>query len=458
MFKQSSTGKDARQPLWARTKAATHALCSDAGGRSFAGDQRGTTAMIFALTVAIVVSMVGGAVDYGRAVKVRDQMQNAVDAAVLAAARSWQIDGNLANAQARALQFYDRNKPQELPSTVTAFSSDPVRNALVLEATANVPAPFLSLVRLEGFTVEARAEALLAVGGNSEINLEISMMLDVTGSMSGQKIIDMKAAAKDLIDIVVWDDQSEFTSKVALSPFAPRVNVGSHVAAFTGLPATRVISSRTRRLIQCVTERVGAFEFNDDAPAAGRYLRPYNAITNTGDSNYNGNWSTSGTCSDPGEQIMPLTTDRAALKARIDSFTAGGATGGMLGTSWAWYMLSPKWAAFWPAASRPVAYGTANTQKIAILMTDGEYNTWGAASLAVGTVSSKAATMCTQMKAAGITVYTIGFDLGGSTIAINTLRNCATDTSKFYNAEDGAQLRAAFRDIALQIATLRLSQ
>ena len=425
---------------------------------SFTQDVRGSTAMLFALTTAVVLAMVGGAVDYGRAVKARDQMQNAVDAAVLAAARSWQLDGNIALAQQRALEFYNRNKPQDIQTAITAFSTDPVRNAIVLESSGIVPAPFLSLIRSDGFTVEARAEALLAVGGNSQTSLEISLMLDVTGSMGGQKILDLKAAAKDLIDIVVWTDQSEYTSKVALAPFAPRVNVGNFVSQFTGLAATRVISGNTRKLIKCVTERTGSYEFTDDAPASGRYLRPYNGITSTSNSNYNNNWSSSGNCSDPGEQIIPLTSDKTVLKNHIDTFTASGSTAGALGTAWAWYLLSPKWADFWPTASRPVAYGTENVQKIAVLMTDGEYNYWGGASANVTTTNNKALSLCTGMKNAGVTVYTVGFDLGGSNAAINMLRSCATDASKFYNAEDGAQLRAAFRDIALQIATLRLSQ
>src|SRR5262249_47712992 len=73
-------------------------------------------------------------------------------------------------------------------------------------------------------------------GGNSDdgTNLEISMMLDVTGSMGGQPILDLKSAAKDLIDIVVWGDQSKYTSRVALAPFAPAVNVGKYFTAITG--------------------------------------------------------------------------------------------------------------------------------------------------------------------------------------------------------------------------------
>ena len=60
------------------------------------------------------------------------------------------------------------------------------------------------------------------------------MMLDVTGSMDGDKIVDLQAAAKDLIDIVVWGDQSKYTSRVALAPFAPAVNVGDYFTKITG--------------------------------------------------------------------------------------------------------------------------------------------------------------------------------------------------------------------------------
>ena len=63
-----------------------------------------------------------------------------------------------------------------------------------------------------------------------------------------------------------------------------------------------------------------------------------------------------------------------------------------------------------------------------------------------------------HMKAAGITVYTVGFQLGGNQTAITTLNQCATDPTKFYNASDGDQLKQAFRDIALHLSSLYLSK
>ena len=54
-----------------------------------------------------------------------------------------------------------------------------------------------------------------------------------------------------------------------------------------------------------------------------------------------------------------------------------------------------------------------------------------------------------------IEVFTIGFQV--SSASKTFLQDCATDTSHFYDATTGDALRAAFRDIALKISTLRLS-
>ncbi len=60
------------------------------------------------------------------------------------------------------------------------------------------------------------------------------------------------------------------------------------------------------------------------------------------------------------------------------------------------------------------------------------------------------------MKGGGVEVFTVGFDMSTST-AHDLLNNCATDASHFYHATTGDALKAAFRDIALKISTLRLT-
>jgi Flp pilus assembly protein TadG len=46
---------------------------------AFKREESGSVAVIFALTSLIVLSLVGGAIDYGRAVHARYQIQEAVD-------------------------------------------------------------------------------------------------------------------------------------------------------------------------------------------------------------------------------------------------------------------------------------------------------------------------------------------------------------------------------------------
>ena len=107
-------------------------------------------------------------------------------------------------------------------------------------------------------------------------------------------------------------------------------------------------------------------------------------------------------------------------------------------------------------------YGQPKLRKIAVLMTDGAYNsTNGQAfndnSTPTAAIRTRALGLCTGMKAKGITVYTIGFQVGNDSNAVNMLSSCATSTSNFYNAANGDALRAAFRDIALQIAKLHIT-
>jgi hypothetical protein len=66
--------------------------------------------------------------------------------------------------------------------------------------------------------------------------------------------------------------------------------------------------------------------------------------------------------------------------------------------------------------------------------------------------------LCDNMKAKGIVVYTVGFELSNGSTAKETLKKCATSLEHFYDADDVAALKLAFRDIALKISTLRIAQ
>ena len=205
------------------------------------------------------------------------------------------------------------------------------------------------------------------------------MMLDITGSMAGSKIIDLKAAAKDLIDIIVSPDQTEFSTRVALAPFSAAVNAGSVLgplvahnpsSSLTFKQRSGSNSTRYRTNEYCLSERTGANAFTDAAPTGNdRIPRVYQTGSNTA-------------CV-PASRIVPLTSNKASLKSVINGFVANGNTAGHLGTAWAWYLLSPNWADVLPRGEQADArcsadadqrQGPALLRKVAVLMTDGEYN------------------------------------------------------------------------------------
>src|SRR5690606_11241234 len=71
--------------------------------------------------------------------------------------------------------------------------------AMVSNGNATIATPFMGLGGTRSLPLlhadgSDYSKAVLAVGGNAELNLEISMMLDVSGSMKGNKLQDMKDA------------------------------------------------------------------------------------------------------------------------------------------------------------------------------------------------------------------------------------------------------------------------
>lgn len=215
-----------------------------------------------------------------------------------------------------------------------------------------------------------------------------------------------------------------------------------------------VVAQSSSKLIGCVTERTGAQAYTDAGPSTAPVGR-FNAGNTSVD-----NYSSDGECWVAGRalpEIIPLTNNRSTLDSFFTAATPGGATPGHIGTAWSWYMLSPEWNGVWPSASRPVAYGTSNVMKVAVLMTDGEYNIHYAPESA----RNQALALCQAMKDKGITVYTVGFGFSSSAVANasgtteqrakDLLQRCASNSSTYFFPYDGAQLRRDFQAIGSQL-------
>jgi Flp pilus assembly protein TadG len=447
---------------------------TDGSARRFRRDNSGNVSMIFAAMIVPVTAAIGMSVDFGQALQQRTKVQGVLDAAVLAGGREYQTSGDIDAAIRVAVAFLNEQAPPGVTFQITRSGLDTSQSAIELGITASVPTSFLRVIGYDGVDFSAYARASLTTGSSGN-DIEVAMMLDITGSMSGQRIVDLKAAAKDLVQILLPDQASQQHVRIALAPFSASVNPGSYRVAVRGpdsnansgkaygCPANTPSGWRSKQCYRdhsnkvqdanrtnCVSERTGADAFTD----AG----PYSTSTRV-------NAAYGATC--PSATIMPLSNDPHALKASIDSYSVGGWTAGQIGTAWAWYLLSPEWNGIWPAQSQAGQYGQENLTKIAVLMTDGEYNTeyanfvrardqYGSPNSPNGRSDYQARQLCQAMKDKGIVVYTVGFQLEDST-AIATMQECATSSSHAFLANDGNELKTAFRSIAFQLAQLRLT-
>jgi hypothetical protein len=308
-------------------------------------------------------------------------------------------------------------------------------NSITLTLASHVPAVFGKLAGIDSFPVPKAATAIY-----QSADIELALQLDVTGSMAGRRLSDLKLAVGALLDIMLPDEGTPNKVRVGLAPFSAAVNAGSY--------AVTVTEGRSRD--GCVYERRNLADQSSEAPAAGsKALKARSDLSGRSIQ----------TCP-TNAIIVPLTKEKATLKSTVDAYRDGGTTAGHLGTAWAWYLISPEWASLWPSTSQPAPYRDDKTIKAVVLMTDGSYNTIGGVnggdnSSTARRASDIAVETCAAMKAQGVRVYAVGFQAPSA--ALETLRDCASTASSFFDAANGDQLRNAFRAIAIELNNLRLS-
>ena len=340
--------------------------------RGVACDRRGSIATFLAAAAIPLVAFGGLAVDTARGYLMKSRLSYALDSAALAAGRAM-YDEDLRDQMVAV--FFNANFPENyMGASVVGpvIEVDTVTNTIKLNASANMPT---SLMQVLGFST-------MDVTGNTEVtlssrNVEVSLVVDITGSMAGSRIADLKTAAHGLVDIIVKDQQIPHYSKVAIVPYAAGVNLGSYASQVRGPISGGTCTSpgctnytfprwqnsanqaQTFSISTCVSERTGINAYTDVAPSTSYVGRNYPAPNNP--------------C--PSSQIVPLTSNKTTLHDAIDLLDTEGSTAGQIGLAWGWYMVSPNFGYLWPADSQPADYGAEDLVKVVIFMTDGDLNT-----------------------------------------------------------------------------------
>lgn len=415
--------------------------------QSFSRNESGNLTIVFGLSLLVFIVAAGLGIDLARVMDTKSRIVAAADAAALAAGRALQ-DGRLTDADvtAAAEKYFLANVANGKTPFGTvkdvAATLDRASGAVTVSANADVKMTLTAVAGFNTITVPVQATAKF-----DQHDIELSMALDVTGSMGGSKIRALKAATTDLVEILLPDGGTPNKVRIALAPYSSGVNAGNLASMATNGRST-----------SCTFEREGMDPTGDQAPSTNNFLKSpgYGGVA-------------AGAVCPSTSKVVPLSSDKRTLLTSVDAYAAGGSTAGHVGVAWASYLISPKWASVVGGASAPVAYHDGKTIKAVVLMTDGLFNTFGGVNY--GDSSPQAAqsqqtatSICQGLRDNGVTVYTIGFKLkdissaSQRAAAAQTLVDCAGSDLRYFDADDPASLRDAFVAIAKQLNNLRLTQ
>jgi hypothetical protein len=262
-------------------------------------------------------------------------------------------------------------------------------------------------------------------------NLELALALDNTGSMAQKnKIVELKAAVKLLLSTLKTNSKVPDDTKIAIIPFNTVVNIGTTFKDKPWVAYGSGITSATWN--GCVADRDQPNDVKDTTPTAANTYYP------------------AAMCGGSLAHALPLTSDWTALEGMVDTMTPAGTTNVTIGAMWAWSALTSNepWT-----EGRPVR---PDVEKVIILLTDG-LNTQIRFTTVPSQIDARTAAVCDNIKAAGITLYTLQVNTGSDPTS-TMLQQCATDTSKFYLVTSSSQIGTIFTQIGTNLSKLRIAK
>ena len=365
--------------------------------------RRGNVAMLTAIAAVPLIALPGIAIDSAHIWLVQSRLQVAVDAGVLAAARTISVNSNAADGLAlfkanfQPIGGADGSGYLSAVAT-TPLVTQPAASTTKMTSSAAVPTILLSVLGFSNVVVSASATAISQSSG-----LEVAMVLDNTGSMKGWPIQSVATSASTLVNILYGSGPQDTIPNlwVSVVPFTAEVNIGNTHASWLAPGSYLASAYSTAGWRGCVMARVkNGNDFTDATPAAapftpylwastlGKYkvgLTPIMGdndwsatnITEQNQTNLPDNTAVGPNLGCTAQPILPETTSRATVLQAVGQSTATfrGGTFINLGLQAGWWTLSPNWQGLWGLTGMPLAYNTPHMRKVIVLMTDGN-NTW----------------------------------------------------------------------------------
>ena len=346
--------------------------------KRFASDEDGAV-LVFSLVLFILMVMMGGfAVDLMRYETTRTTLQNTLDRSTLAAASlSQSLD-----PEAVVRDYFTKAGMAEYLTTVNVSKGLNFREVNA-NAKADTKPFFLHMIGIDQFDAFGASTAEQRID-----NFEISLVLDVSGSMSGMKLANLKTAAKDFVDTVLLSDPEKRIA-ISIVPYNAQVNLGSvlrskyTVSHDNGLAASNCLEVPDAMYGAPGISNTTPIPLMAHADISGSTDRT-NAPLSTTDSGALPNFG-GVHCKTTQNNIVRLPSQNIALlKSQIDGLQASGNTSIMAGMKWGLALLDPQARPMFAALiaanampgkleSRPFNYDDPESTKVIVLMTDGEH-------------------------------------------------------------------------------------
>lgn len=419
----------------------------------FLKDRRGGIAPMLALTAIPLMGSIGVAIDFTRANATRTAFQAALDSTALLLSKNAATQSS-SELQTAATGYFNAmfTRADTKNITIAATYSSTAGSKVTLNGSATIETNFLGVLGYSQLAISGQAQATWG-----STRLRVALVLDNTGSMSSSsKMTALKTASKNLLAQLKAAAVNDTDVYVSIVPFNKDVNIGSTYydqswlrwdlwEAVNGSCSDSDYKSQNSCTWHnkiwtpanhntwngCLTDRDQNFDTTNDAPIAGSTLYPAEQYSS---------------CP---AAVMGLSNDWTALSAKIDDMQPAGNTNQPIGLQMGWQSLT---ASPFTIPEKDPSY---QYSEVIILLTDGlnTQDRWYSNASSINTREQKT---CDNIKAAGITLYTVQVNTGSDPTS-TMLKNCASDSSKFFLLTSSTEIVTTFNQIGTALSNLRLS-
>jgi hypothetical protein len=359
------------------------------------------------------------------------------------------------------------NHPEAKNLVLTPTYTTAGGSQLVISVSGSVDTSFM---RIMGFSTLNVGSTSTVKWGNTR--LRVALVLDNTGSMAdNNKIGALKTATNNLLTQLKNAATTNGDVYVSIVPFVKDVNVGASNSSanwidWTDWNAQNGVCSNYSGWSQpqdqascqshsgswkhnkkntwngCVTDRGGS-----GAPDPGNY--DTNVVAPSGSAATKFAAEQYASCP---QAIMPLSYDWTSMTTLVNNMSPAGNTNQAIGLAHGWMSL----VGGGPYPTPPAKDPTYNYSQVIILLTDG-LNTQDRWYTDQASIDARQAMTCANVKAAGMTVYTIQVNTGGDPTS-TLLQNCASTSDKFFLVTSSSQIGTIFNQIGTNLSQLRIAK